>query len=164
MAQQNLTRKMVMYGLLQKKTGFCTKWIPFRCQIQMDHPPARSLSTSEGELESGVPVRPLPAGPGGRAHGGLLGRDVGRHVQALLEGERHLDLLKRLSLSLGDEEEDEDDGGEADAGVHPVRTVAPHHVVHRGERLYDEEHLEVGETGSDAAEDGPHLGGENSAE
>ena len=50
-------------------------------------------SKSECELEAGVPVRPLPAGAGGRAHGGLLGRDVGRHVQALLEGERRLDLL-----------------------------------------------------------------------
>ena len=57
--------------------------------------------TSECELESGVPVRPLPAGSGGRAHRGLLGRDVGRHVQALLEGERRLDLLmKKFGVSI----------------------------------------------------------------
>ena len=81
MAQQNLTQEL----------DVCTKWFPFRCQIQLNHHPA----TLECELESGVPVRPLPAGAGGRAHRGLLGRDVGRHVQALLEGERRLDLLMR---------------------------------------------------------------------
>ena len=52
---------------------------------------------SERELQPRE-VRPRAVGPplpaaGGRAHRGLLRRDVRRHVQALLEGERRLDLL-----------------------------------------------------------------------
>ena len=58
------------------------------------------LSTSsECELQArevrprGAVGPPLPAA-GGRAHRGLLRRDVRRHVQALLEGERRLYLLR----------------------------------------------------------------------
>ena len=53
---------------------------------------------SERELQPRE-VRPRAVGPplpaaGGRADRGLLRRDVGRHVEALLEGERRLDLLR----------------------------------------------------------------------
>lgn len=73
-------------------------------------------------------VPPLSAA--GRGHGGVLWRHVGRHVEALFIGERGFDLLQRLPLGLGDEEENKDDGGKADTGVEPVGAVAAHHVIH----------------------------------
>ena len=91
MAQQNLTQKMGAYHWTWYQTWYQNRSLS---EVKSNWTTILPL-TSEGELESGVPVRPLPAGPGGRAHRGLLGRDVGRHVQALLEGERRLDLLNQ---------------------------------------------------------------------